>query len=105
MIGCHYLIYGKVQGVGYRAFTQSAARLLGLKGWARNLSDGRVEVLVLADQEKIDEFESALRRGPPHSRVDRLESVVYAQEVLQRELLEPDFLLLTDGENAWSAKT
>ena len=42
-----FYISGQVQGVGYRYFAQRAARELGLRGWARNLDDGRVEVLSL----------------------------------------------------------
>ncbi len=105
MIGCHYLISGKVQGVGFRAYTQRAARTLGLVGWVRNLSDGRVEVLVLGLKSKKDEFEALLRIGPPNAKIERIESVVYSKSILGKVLTGPDFLLLDDGENEWSLKT
>ena len=104
MIGCHYLIYGTVQGVGFRAFTQKSGLKLGLVGWVRNLRDGRVEVLVLGDKLKLEEFESEIRQGPPFSRVDRLDAAIYDVEVLQRELKIKDFLLCETGDHPWSPK-
>lgn len=105
MIGCHYLIYGNVQGVGFRTFTQKSGLKLGLAGWVRNLRDGRVEVLILGDKLKKEEFESEIRRGPPLSRVDRLDVAIFKVEVLHRELKTKDFLLYETGEHPWSPKT
>jgi acylphosphatase len=66
----HYLISGRVQGVGYRAFTQRTALMMGLKGWVRNLLDRRVEAVAHGPLEKLTEFESRLRRGPSASVVE-----------------------------------
>jgi acylphosphatase len=104
MIGCHYLIYGKVQGVGFRAFTQKLGLRLGMIGWVRNLRDGRVEVLLLGDKLKKDEFESEIRKGPPLSQVDRLDIANYESEVLQGELRIKDFLLSETEEQPWSPR-
>ena len=68
----HYLISGRVQGVGFRAFTQRQARELRLAGWVRNLEDGRVEALARGPAETLASFESRLRQGPAHGRVDAL---------------------------------
>jgi len=68
----HYLISGRVQGVGYRAFTHRQARELDLKGWVRNLNDGRVEVFASGPGEVLKEFEQRLRSGPSGGRVETL---------------------------------
>jgi acylphosphatase len=64
-----YYVTGQVQGVGYRYFAQRTARDLGIHGWARNLDDGRVEVLALGPPRKLEDFEGELRVGPPHANV------------------------------------
>ena len=64
-----FYISGRVQGVGYRYFAQRVARDLGVRGWARNLEDGRVEVLGLGTLHQLDELEGELRVGPPHAEV------------------------------------
>jgi acylphosphatase len=71
--GAHILVSGIVQGVGYRAFTERVARGLGLSGYARNLPDGRVEVKIEGEREKVDRFIERLRQGPSAGRVDRLD--------------------------------
>jgi len=69
-----YFISGRVQGVGFRFFTEASASREGIEGWARNLSDGRVEVAAQGEAESIDRFERALRHGPPGARVDDVET-------------------------------
>ncbi|MCK9485256.1 MAG: acylphosphatase [Dehalococcoidia bacterium] len=64
------LAKGRVQGVGYRAFCAQEASLLGVAGYARNLPDGRVEVLGEADEGTLRQFVERLREGPPMSRVE-----------------------------------
>jgi acylphosphatase len=68
----HYLISGRVQGVGFRAFTARSARELALKGWVRNLQDGRVEAVAHGPSDVIAEFENRLKKGPPAGRVDTM---------------------------------
>jgi len=65
----HALVTGRVQGVGFRAFTAATARRLGLTGWVRNLPDGSVEALAEGARRDLDEFVTALRSGPPAARV------------------------------------
>lgn len=62
-------VSGKVQGVGFRAATVRRAHQLKLGGWVRNLSDGRVEVLLQGDREAVDRMLSWLLRGPPLATV------------------------------------
>ena len=62
--GRRFLVTGRVQGVGYRAFAQHAARVTGVTGWARNLADGDVEVHANGSPSQLDDFEARLRQGP-----------------------------------------
>jgi acylphosphatase len=66
------LVSGRVQGVGYRAFAQRSARELGISGHARNLADGRVEVLACGESDALETFLERLRRGPKWSEVSAL---------------------------------
>ncbi|PYQ72829.1 MAG: acylphosphatase [Acidobacteria bacterium] len=65
-----YIISGRVQGVGFRFFTEAAAMREGIDGWVRNLPDGRVEVAAEGDADAMDRFERSVRHGPPGARVD-----------------------------------
>ena len=65
-----YIITGRVQGVGFRFFTEEAALHEGIDGWVRNLPDGRVEIAAEGDADAVDRFERAVRHGPPAARVD-----------------------------------
>jgi acylphosphatase len=66
----HCYVAGKVQGVWYRACAKEQADKLGIKGWARNLPDGRVEVLACGSQEQLALFYSWLQQGPQLAKVD-----------------------------------
>ena len=69
-----FLVSGEVQGVGFRWFVARHARSLGLGGYARNLPDGRVEVVASGGEaEAMAQLEELLRAGPAHARVERLE--------------------------------
>jgi acylphosphatase len=67
-----FVVSGRVQGVGFRYFTQDTARREGVTGWVRNLPDGRVEALAEGDADAVTRLERALRTGPRGARVDRL---------------------------------
>lgn len=62
-------ITGEVQGVGFRGFIRRKAKELGLKGWVRNLPDGRVEAVFEGETTSIQEMLVACERGPPISDV------------------------------------
>ena len=68
----HFLIQGRVQGVGFRWFVHREASELDLRGWVRNTENGDVEVVASGSPEDLAELRSSLRRGPRGSRVDRL---------------------------------
>ena len=65
------VISGRVQGVGYRAWTRDRARALGLRGWVRNEADGSVKALIGGDGQAIAEMLEDLWAGPPAARAER----------------------------------
>lgn len=67
-------MYGVVQGVGYRAFTQSVAGRLGLYGYVRNCPDGSVEVIAEGEDAPLKQLLEALWRGPIGARVQHVET-------------------------------
>ena len=67
------LISGRVQGVWFRASTREVATGLGLRGWVRNLPDGRVEVIAQGTDSQAESLIEWCREGPPGSRVARVE--------------------------------
>ena len=74
MVATKFFISGRVQGVFFRASTRAEAQRLGLTGWARNLSDGRVEVLAVGSASEIAELAMWLEHGPPNARVHGIET-------------------------------
>ena len=68
-----FIIRGRVQGVFFRASTREQAQRLGLRGHARNLPDGRVEVLAVGTDDAIQQLEQWLQHGPTSARVDHVE--------------------------------
>jgi len=66
-------VHGRVQGVGYRVFVDSKARALGLAGSVRNLRAGGVWVEAEGPREHLDALLTALRKGPPAARVQRVD--------------------------------
>ena len=67
-----FLISGTVQGVGFRYFTQRAAAKIKVGGYVKNLSDGRVEVLVIGTPQQLREMRTVLERGPRFSSVSNV---------------------------------
>ncbi|WP_035481142.1 acylphosphatase [Aliagarivorans marinus] len=79
----HALISGKVQGVGFRYFTQKQANTLSLVGIARNLADGRVEVIAEGDEQSLKALQQWLQRGSPAANVESV-SVIALNEITDR---------------------
>ena len=90
----HFLIRGRVQGVGFRWFVHREASELDLRGWVRNTEDGDVEVVASGPAGDLAELRSSLRRGPRGARVDH---------VIEHHLDEAEAANLTSFriEGAW----
>jgi acylphosphatase len=69
----HAVIYGKVQGIYFRAYTQAEGNKIGVKGWVKNRADGAVEVVVEGAPEKVAAMLAWLKQGSPGSRVEKVE--------------------------------
>ncbi|MBW4039016.1 MAG: acylphosphatase [Acidobacteria bacterium] len=90
----HFLVRGRVQGVGFRWFVHREAAELELRGWVRNTDAGDVEIVAAGDAEDIAELRVELRKGSRGSRVDA---------VIEHELQESEAETLKafEIEGAW----
>jgi acylphosphatase len=88
----HVIIRGRVQGVGYRIWTEVTALERGLEGWVRNRRDGSVEAVFGGSENNVTAMIADCRRGPPGARVDALD---------QREAT-PDEIALRRGDELFS---
>jgi len=68
-----FFVSGRVQGVGFRFFAERTAASLGVRGYVRNLYDGRVEVYAIGNAEQMNALRNALGRGPRMAGVDRVD--------------------------------
>jgi acylphosphatase len=113
MVRKHYLVTGRVQGVGFRNFVYKQARGLGVRGQVRNLVDGRVEILAQGDVNAMKAFDVAVARGPMIANVTKLETrelrtsdVNEADKSLADTLASTrDFTIVEDGEAPWPNKS
>jgi acylphosphatase len=90
----HYIVKGRVQGVGFRWLVHREAGARGLKGWVRNTEAGEVEIMVAGTLEQLAELRAVLERGSRGSRVD----AVYETEM---EEAMADGLESFQIEGAW----
>jgi acylphosphatase len=106
MVRKHYLVSGKVQGVGFRNFVMNQAQALQLTGAVRNLEDGRVEILAAGLEGAIADFERAVKTGPTHAHVNSVEQKKLSEKINReaQALLEKakGFTVESDGEAAWT---
>lgn len=87
----HVIVFGKVQGVGYRAWTDYKAKKAELAGWVRNRRDGTVEALFSGDDATVDAMVASCRNGP---RLAAVENVVATE---RDERPGPGFHVLPDA--------
>lgn len=72
-VRAHVYISGRVQGVFFRSSAEEKALELGIKGWVRNLRDGRVEAVLEGEKEKVEEMLRWCHEGPQYARVTNVE--------------------------------
>jgi len=70
----HYVVNGKVQGVFFRSWVFDQARSLGVKGWVRNVTDGKVEVLGQGEEDALKSLKERLMQGSSLAQVQSVES-------------------------------
>jgi acylphosphatase len=87
-----YFVSGMVQGVGFRMFVAREANKLRICGYARNLFDGRVEVLARGTLAQLEQLKAALQRGPRFSSVSGVREEEAPIDALHRTgfVIEPD---------------
>lgn len=90
----HVSIRGRVQGVGYRAWTADEARRRGLEGWVRNRRGGSVEAVLSGAEDVIADMLAACRRGPSSARVDAVDASPASDEMLNLRAVGERFSLL-----------
>lgn len=73
----HVMISGRVQGVGYRAWTEREAQRRGLSGWVCNRQDGSVEAVFSGEAEAVADMVAAVHSGPDGARVDAVDVADY----------------------------
>lgn len=76
VIARKFLLSGLVQGVGFRFFTQRVAARYQVRGYVRNLADGRVEAWAQGPEKSVEAFKHDITAGPQYSRVDEIEEIV-----------------------------
>jgi acylphosphatase len=69
MATAHWIVVGKVQGVGFRWFVREQARRWGVRGWVRNRPDGSVEIAASGPEQSLEGLLAAVRRGPEGAAV------------------------------------
>jgi acylphosphatase len=79
MVRRRVIVFGRVQGVFFRASTHRKAEGLGLAGWVRNRSDGTVEAVFEGPPEAVEAALAFVRAGPPHAAVEHV--AVHAEDV------------------------
>jgi len=84
----HFVIKGRVQGVGYRMSAQNAAQKIGVTGWVRNLPSGQVEMLAEGETDQLEQLLSWAWQGPRFAEVTdiQVEQLVATGEFSQFDI-------------------
>ena len=72
-VRAHLLISGRVQGVSFRYYIQDIAQSLGIKGWVRNCWDGKVEIVIEGEEERVEQLINWCYRGPGSAIVGKVD--------------------------------
>ncbi|MGB9853418.1 MAG: acylphosphatase [Candidatus Bathyarchaeales archaeon] len=72
-VRAHVFVSGRVQGVFFRYETRNEARMRDVKGWVRNMPDGRVEAVIEGEEEAVKELIEFCKQGPPGARVTKVD--------------------------------
>lgn len=99
MVQKHFLVTGRVQGVGFRVFTLQKAIQNGIQGCVRNLQDGRVEILAFGPEGALHRFSRELQKGPQRSIVEDL-----SESDFSGTIDFSGFKILEDGSEPWPQK-
>ena len=91
----HVVIRGRVQGVGYRAWTEYTAVSRGLEGWVRNRRDGSVEAVFAGPAQAVEAMVAACRRGPPGAWVEGLDERQASSDLLSTRQAGERFSVLS----------
>jgi acylphosphatase len=87
-----FVVKGRVQGVGFRFFTENVANRLGLSGYVKNCADGSVEAYAIGNAAALEEFKTRLAEGPRSARVDQVQEFeVQVQTGYRRFVVESDW--------------
>ena len=90
----HVTVSGRVQGVGYRAFVDHAARSHDLEGWVRNRRDGSVEAVFAGPAEAVTAVIATCRHGPSSARVEALRDEAASADMLNLRVADERFSVL-----------
>lgn len=86
-----YIVYGRVQGVGFRRFAQRCAKEYSIGGYVKNLSDGSVEIEAIGEKNQLEAFISKMYQGSWFSDVENIERVTSVQV---EEIDFPEFSII-----------
>ncbi|MBK9293760.1 MAG: acylphosphatase [Oligoflexia bacterium] len=85
MVAKKVYISGKVQGVGFRFHAHEKAYELGVKGWVRNLKDGRVELFLVGSEQAVTQMLAWCHQGPPAAKVEKVEAQESSDKIEQTD--------------------
>jgi acylphosphatase len=86
-----YRVKGLVQGIGFRYFVQRAAVQLGVRGYVKNLADGRVEVYAMGTEQQLSDLAARIRTGHPYAEVRSIDEQPAAPRAVDSFRIEPSW--------------